>query len=118
MSRLFTLEQATLCLPDVERALRDLITYKSEHEEAEAALQAVSRKIMLSGGMQIRGNDVLQLRARKQASAELLKSAFEQIQQVGCLVKDLGLGLIDFPTLYRDREVYLCWKLGETSIEY
>jgi hypothetical protein len=33
-------------------------------------------------------------------------------------VKDLDTGLVDFPTLFRGQEVYLCWKLGEASIEF
>ena len=33
-------------------------------------------------------------------------------------MKDLDTGLVDFPTLFRGQEVYLCWKLGEPSIEY
>ena len=42
----------------------------------------------------------------------------EQVQSFGCLIKDLDVGLIDFPTLYRGEEVYLCWKLGEDGIEF
>ena len=34
------------------------------------------------------------------------------------LVKDLDSGLIDFPTLFRGDEVYLCWKLGESGIGF
>lgn len=118
MSRLFTLEQATAALPEIERMLRDLIDYRKEHERADAALQAVSRKVMLSGGMQIRTNEVLMLRSQKETSAQFLKTVFEELQQSGCLVKDLDMGLVDFPTMYRDREVYLCWKMGERAIEY
>jgi hypothetical protein len=118
MARLFTLEQATRALPGVEKALRDLIKYKGEHDQADAALQAVSRKVMLSGGMQVRGDEVLGFRRQKQDSAELVKAAYEAIQEAGCIVKDLNVGLIDFPSLYRDREVYLCWRLGEPAIEY
>ena len=40
------------------------------------------------------------------------------MQEIGCLIKDLDIGLIDFPTTYRGEEVYLCWKLGEPGIEY
>jgi len=41
-----------------------------------------------------------------------------QLQDLGCLVKDLDTGLVDFPALFRGQEVYLCWKLGEPSIEF
>jgi hypothetical protein len=34
------------------------------------------------------------------------------------VVKDLDTGLLDFPTLYQGREVYLCWRLGESQINY
>jgi hypothetical protein len=33
-------------------------------------------------------------------------------------VKDLELGLLDFPTLYRGKEVCLCWRLGEPEIAF
>jgi hypothetical protein len=34
------------------------------------------------------------------------------------VVKDLDIGLIDFPTLFHGVEVYLCWKLDEPAIEF
>jgi hypothetical protein len=33
-------------------------------------------------------------------------------------VKDLDIGLVDFPTTFNGVEVYLCWKLGEPGIEF
>ena len=36
----------------------------------------------------------------------------------GCQLKDVEIGLVDFPTLYRGKEVYLCWKFGEAGIGY
>jgi len=40
------------------------------------------------------------------------------IQEMGVIVKDLELGLCDFPYLLDGRIVYLCWKLGEDKIEW
>jgi hypothetical protein len=57
-------------------------------------------------------------RDRRDKLAQRLKSAIEQMQEFGCVVKDLDTGLVDFPTLFRGVEVYLCWKLGESRIEY
>ena len=41
-----------------------------------------------------------------------------EICSQGCQVKDLGSGLIDFPTVWEGREVYLCWKLGEQEVSF
>ena len=57
-------------------------------------------------------------RERREGAAERLQSILEAVQEHGCLVKDLDTGLLDFPTLYRGSEVYLCWRLGETRIEF
>ena len=43
---------------------------------------------------------------------------FHQIQDMGIEVKDLTIGLIDFVALHEDREVYLCWKYGEDSVQF
>ena len=47
-----------------------------------------------------------------------LKDLLGQIENMGVLVKDLDIGLIDFLCLYRGREVCLCWKLGEARIRF
>ena len=51
-------------------------------------------------------------------SASHLMHLMGQVRAMGVLVKDLDKGLCDFPYLREDRVVYLCWHLGEDSIEY
>lgn len=41
-----------------------------------------------------------------------------RIEGMGCLVKDLDLGLIDFPASIDSEEVYLCWKAGEPAVTH
>ena len=41
-----------------------------------------------------------------------------RIESHGCVVKDIDLGLIDFPAMREDEPVYLCWKLGEPEVAY
>lgn len=43
---------------------------------------------------------------------------FHQIQDMGIQIKDLTIGLIDFVALRDDREIYLCWKADEDSIQF
>ncbi|MEO6836442.1 MAG: DUF2203 domain-containing protein [Candidatus Tumulicola sp.] len=41
-----------------------------------------------------------------------------RIESLGCVVKDIDLGLIDFPSSRDGEPVYLCWKAGETSVAH
>ncbi|MBV9765160.1 MAG: DUF2203 domain-containing protein [Acidobacteriaceae bacterium] len=118
MPRFFNLLEAEELLPEIERLLRSLIHTKQEYEEVDAELTSISQRIALIGGMVPPRERVLELRSRKDAAARTLKSTVEKIQEAGCQLKDVETGLIDFPTLYRGKEVYLCWKLGESGIGF
>jgi hypothetical protein len=118
MARFFTLEQAQQLLPEVGAAIEKAIRLKSEHQEAEAELQAAHERITMMGGSWVDRDRMIEQKQRRAASATQLKDAVDQVQSFGCLIKDLDVGLVDFPTLYRGEEVYLCWKLGESGIEF
>jgi len=116
--RFFTLHEAEAFLPEVERLLRSSIQAKQDYESGSAELNQIAQRITLMGGLLVRREEVVASRTRRDSSARVLKAAMERIEEIGCQVKDLETGLIDFPTLYRDREVYLCWKLGESGISF
>ena len=118
MPRFFTLLEAEAHLPEVERILRGILESKQQHEAAAGELARIAQRITFAGGMIAPADRVAQLRKRKEATAAALKSAVERLEELGVLLKDADTGLVDFPTLYRDREVYLCWKLGETGIGF
>ena len=41
-----------------------------------------------------------------------------RIESFGCIVKDIDLGTVDFPSVREGAQVYLCWKLGEPKIQH
>jgi hypothetical protein len=116
--RYFNLLEAEKLLPEIERLLRTLIQAKQDYEGSEAELSQINQRIALAGGMVPPRERISQLRNRKDAAARVLKAALERLQEIGCQVKDLESGLIDFPSLYHGKEVYLCWKLGENGIGF
>jgi hypothetical protein len=118
MSRRFTLAEAQTLIPRVEQMLRQAIEIKSTYDEAEKEIQNLQERVMLMGGIAVDRERAVATRTQRDGAAAQLRSAIEQVQEVGCLIKDLDIGLIDFPTTYRGNEVYLCWKLGEGAIEY
>jgi hypothetical protein len=42
----------------------------------------------------------------------------QELQQTGAILKDLDEGLVDFPSFYKNEPIYLCWKIGETRIDF
>jgi hypothetical protein len=118
MPRFFSLTQAEKLLPRLESAIRQAITRKAEYDQAEAEWQSFSQRLMVTGGMQVDRARLLEQKKRREAVALELKDCIERVQEFGCVVKDLEIGLIDFPTLFNGQEVYLCWKLGESGIQF
>jgi hypothetical protein len=118
MARRFTLAEAQSLIPRVDSLLRQAVSLKSEYQEAEQAIQAMAQRVSLMGGMMVNREQAIDAKNRRDAVASKLRAAIEQVQEFGCVIKDLDMGLIDFPTLLRGVEVYLCWKLGEPKIAF
>ena len=48
--------------------------------------------------------------------AEAAVACVERLEELGVLLKDLDLGLLDFPSERAGEEVLLCWHVGEDSV--
>jgi hypothetical protein len=118
MPRFFTLAQAEQALPEVESAIRAAITLKSAYQTAEQEWQNFSHRVTMLGGVAVDHSRLAEQIGDRKSLALRLKGAIDDIQDHGCLIKDLDIGLIDFPTLLHGEEVYLCWKLGERGIGF
>jgi hypothetical protein len=118
MQHFFSLEEARQCLPEVERAVRAAVQAKGFYDQSEQAFHNLLQKITMSGGVMVDRFAVETIKSTRHSNGERMKSAMEELQEMGCLIKDLDMGLVDFPTLLRGEEVYLCWKLGEADISF
>jgi hypothetical protein len=104
--RRFTLEEANRTLPLVGRIVRDIVAM---HEEARQVHQ------------QLESRPDAHVRAKLESELERklsrLQSLVDELHQVGAELKDFRLGLVDFVSRHAGRDIYLCWKLGEESIQ-
>ena len=118
MSRLFTIHEAEALLPDVERWVKSALESRQNASAADEQLNALVLRIHMAGGIQVDVAQVAEWKGNKEQHLEKLKEILRQIESSGVLLKDLDIGLIDFPTLLDEQEVYLCWKLGEAHIGF
>jgi hypothetical protein len=114
----FNRSEAQELLPVITRELEQVRRRKQTIDQLEQELAQAAARIMMLGGSIPNHEELTKKRAEGLRLAAQLKQAIERIQAIGCVVKDLDEGLVDFPTLRDGQEVYLCWKLGEEHIAY
>lgn len=105
-------------LPQIREWMREAVEWKAQYDEAEHAVQSLAARITMMGGIVANRERAAEDKADRDSAAQHLRTILEHFQESGCLVKDLDKGLVDFPTLFRGEEVYLCWKLDEPSIQF
>jgi hypothetical protein len=116
--RTFTLDEALTLLPILESLLRAAIGGKKVMEDVEAEMQALSHRIFLNGGTHVDVVAVARRKAERVKAEQRAKDAIAEIDSIGVQVKDLDIGLLDFPCQVEGRIVLLCWKMGEHTITH
>src|SRR5260370_15563767 len=71
---------------------------------------------MMMGGVMVDRDRAVKAGSLRDEAASRLRERIEAVLETGCLVEDLDIGLVDFPTLFRGVAVYPCWKLGGSGI--
>jgi hypothetical protein len=108
--KLFTVEEANALLPKLQELLDDLALHRDAMREKAPHLEPILRAAAADGGGRI-GSEY-------GVEAYKLYLAIGRIQELGVLLKDLDMGLLDFPHEREGRVVFLCWHPPEERIEY
>ncbi len=114
----FSLTEAERLRAQLEPLLIEAMDSRRKMNDVDRQLNALAEKIRHSGGLAVSYDKASKNRVERNRLEESVQSALDQIQDTGCVVKDLDVGLLDFPARIDDEEVYLCWKLGEDRIRF
>ena len=116
--KLFSLSEAERARKQVEPLLIEAMEGRRQMTDFEESLSAIANRIQIMGGVTIDYDGAARLRSDLNRVIAKVKEAIDQIQATGCIVKDLDSGLVDFPSIIKNEEVYLCWRLGEDRIRF
>lgn len=105
-------------LPVLEGLLRRSIDAKKLIEQVDHELAQLGERIFYSGGALVDIKRMALRRAERDKAIQRARDAMAEIDAIGVQVKDLDIGLLDFPCKVDDEVVLLCWKLGESSITH
>jgi hypothetical protein len=110
MPRYFTLQEASQTLESIRPLMDELQEIRQAILKNQPEAWPAIEKSAGNGGNRALSNMVQEF--------EKLDALVHQIQDTGVLIKDINLGLLDFPALKEGREVYLCWQYGEGDIAF
>src|SRR5258708_38916093 len=113
MDKLFTVNEANTLLPVLESLLKQAMEGKQAMQVVDKEMESLRHRIFLTGGMRV---DIIAVSRRKddrEKAIQRIKDAVAEIHATGVQVKDLDVGLLDFPHMVGGETVLLCWKLGE-----
>lgn len=114
MARTFTLEEANALLPRLREILLEMQEKKPALDNLREELAAL--RGMAAGNGHMVGKEMAGKRKQADALVERLNELLEEINEIGCELKGVEQGLIDFRAERDGRIVYLCWRLGEDEI--
>jgi hypothetical protein len=110
MSQYFTLEEANQALIIIRPLMDEVQSIRQKIMSTQPEAWTAIEKSVGNGGSRALSQIVQDF--------EKLDALVHQILDMGVLIKDVNIGLLDFPALRNEQEVYLCWQHGESNIAY
>lgn len=116
----FTVEEANILLPQVKVLIEQLQGIQRSITKTNQQLDELVGKLAAGNGYPIQSlkQQIEALTKHQLQLIEGFESAFNQLQGLGCWLKDLSEGLVDFYGLRQGELIFLCWKLGEERIRF
>jgi len=114
--KIFSVEEINRLLPKLSTDLEMLRSQKEELLLLQAHIDAA--ELIAEAKDPKQADDLKSQVDAYQRKVQSFYLKMESIESAGALIKDIDAGLIDFYSMRQDRLIFLCWKLGEESVQF
>jgi hypothetical protein len=115
--RHFSIEEANEALDEVRPLTEELVGHRRALVKLQERQAAVTTRIAGNGG-NVEPHELEDVQERLDEEVAGIARCVARIHEVGALVKDLDVGLVDFPATRGGEEILLCWRLGEAEVGF
>ena len=115
--RHFSIEKANEALEEVRPLTEELVGHRRALVKLQERQAAVTTRIAGNGG-NVEPHELEDVQERLDEEVAGIARCVARIHDVGALVKDLDVGLVDFPAMRDGEEILLCWRLGEAEVGF
>ncbi len=119
--RYFTVEEANQMIPFLTDAFTRIVQMRLQISDIYALLDLVDAAPTSDDfDFELQGASpaVVHNRATLLALIDAVRDDLDRIEAAGCLVKSLDQGLVDWYARRGNRDVFLCWRLGEKDVRW
>lgn len=122
-SRLVTIEEANRMIPllhniveDIRSSWDQIIAKRTELEFREKELKVRRASGKLEREDSEKEARINELKADLNALIERINNYIREVEDLGCYVEEFKRGIVNFPSLYHGRKVFLCWAIDEETV--
>lgn len=119
-ARLFTLEEANALIPALETQLNKILAKREAHTRQHDVLlmhQLLETAEGHAGHENVSPDLEQEIRTMENEISQL-EADVAEIQSLGCIVRSIEKGFVDFLSKRESEKIYLCWKKGEPTIRF
>ncbi len=113
--KLFSVEEANMLLPEIRTILDEFKDRKKMFFELKEEIIELTEIV---DSEKYRSEELSKKERIMRATSNEIENLFEEIADLGCVVKDIDNGLVDFISIFKGRKVFLCWKQGEDKVSW
>ena len=120
-SKLIAIEEANRMLPLLRQIVKDIITNWELIIFKRTTLESLEKGLGTDGApLEPLERDVKiqQLKQELNYLIDRINNYIREIEELGCFVEEFKRGIINFPSLYNGRKVFLCWKPEEEAVRH
>lgn len=123
VSRFYSLDNANALVPELAEVVGRLRDQRDELvglRDAYRDREGVVLEDVITESADAEGDDpeLRRLRLRMRGIVDQMQADVAWLDERSIVLRDIGTGLLDLPALVSGRQVWLCWRLGETGIEF
>jgi hypothetical protein len=107
----FTIQDANKVLPSVIKKFNNIVSLKNEVTRIQSEMETNPRYMSSFKDYMIKKQEL-------NTTITNFYKSIEDLESTGVMVKSIEEGLLDFPSIRFNEEVWLCWKEGETEIKF
>ncbi len=107
----FTLNEANQALPTVIKKFKHIVDMKNNVVRVQSEIETDPK-------YQTNFKEYIIKKQELNSAITSFYKSIEDLESMGVMIKSIDQGLLDFPSLRFNEEVWLCWKEGETEIKF